>query len=683
MTLRIIQSRFGGSVSAVLGIALCIVAPPGFGATASGGQPSSQTSYRSVSIDGVAIFYREAGNKHAPTILLLHGLPSSSRYFEPLFSRLADRYHLVAPDYPGCGRSDWPNRTKFAYTFDHLADIVTRFTEALGISRYSLYMHDYGGPIGFRMALAHPERIESVIVQNAVAHNEGLGEKWKMKRAFRADRPANEKALRTNLLSFNATRMRHVGSDPDMERYDPDLWTQEFAFLNQPGQSDIQSDLFYDYRRNIELYPKWQAWMRKDQPEMLVLWGKYDPAFELTEPEAYRRDVPGAEVHMLQAGHFALDTAAGETAAIIREFLTRLAAVKDAKPILIDMTAERWQTGENAEFLRELGFYHGLMRLNNGRAVLRDVTFSDGTIEFDVNTIGRGMPGIAFRRQDDKNFELLYLRPDAACAAFQACLQYTPATHGVSLWDFFPRYQTRAPLRENGWNHIKMVVFGRRMNVFVNDAPSPTLQVDRLEGDAMKGGLHLQGPATFANIVITPNAVDDLSPEPASDPLDGDRGLVRNWRLSSFSQLPNGKDPQYAEIPRGTKEWQPIRTERRGLVNISRVYGKPLAEPVRAVAWLQTTIMSDKKQTKKINIGWTRELWVFVNGKLVYADQNLFEKEGARKFPDARCSLENGSFALPLEAGENEIAVAIANDFFGWGIIMRLTDPEGVHLQSE
>ena len=240
------------------------------------------------------------------------------------------------------------------------------------------------------------------------------------------------------------------------------------------------------------------------------------------------------------------------------------------------MTAGHWQTKENAEFLRELGFYHGLMRLNSGAAVLKDVTFSDGTIEFDVNTVGRGMPGIAFRRQDEDNFELLYLRPDPSCPAFHACIQYTPRTHGATLWDLFPQYQTRAPLRENGWNHIKMVVSGRRMNVFVNDAASPTLEVGRLEGDAMKGGLRLQGPATFANLVITPDAVEGLSPEPASDPSDGDRGLVRNWRLSAFSALPNGKEPMYSEMPGASQEWKTIRTERNGLVNISREYGVPV-----------------------------------------------------------------------------------------------------------
>jgi pimeloyl-ACP methyl ester carboxylesterase len=242
--------------------------------------------------------------------------------FQPLFARLADRYHLVAPDYPGFGHSDWPATQTFAYTFDHLAEIMTHFTETLGLSRYTLYMQDYGGPVGFRMALAHPDRIVALIAQNAVAHNEGLGAIWKPRRAFWADRAANETTLRENFLSLPTTRARHVGSDPTVERYDPDLWTDEFAFLNQPGQADIQTELFYDYRTNVDAYPKWQAWLREKQPRLLVVWGKYDPSFDLSEPAAYRRDVPKADVHVLEAGHFALDTAADDIAQLIRRFMT-------------------------------------------------------------------------------------------------------------------------------------------------------------------------------------------------------------------------------------------------------------------------------------------------------------------------------------------------------------------------
>ena len=198
---------------------------------------------------------------------------------------------------------------------------MNHFTEALGLMRYTLYMHDYGGPVGFRMALAHPERVEALIVQDAAGHNEGLGANWKTRREFWKDRAPNESALRTNLLSLATTRTRHVGNDPSVERYDPDLWTDEFYFLNQPGQAEIQSDLFYDYRTNVESYPKWQAWMREKQPRLLVIWGKYDLSFDLGEPERYRKDVPKAEVHVLDAGHFALDTAADEIAQLVRNFM--------------------------------------------------------------------------------------------------------------------------------------------------------------------------------------------------------------------------------------------------------------------------------------------------------------------------------------------------------------------------
>ncbi len=279
------------------------------------------TFYRTVRVDGLSIFYRESGPADAPTLLLLHGLPSSSRMFEPLFARLSDTCHLVAPDYPGFGHSDWPDPKTFAYTFDRYADIISHFAEALKLTHYTLYMQDYGGPVGFRMALAHPDRIDALIVQDAVSHNEGLGANWNARRAFWADRAANEAALRENLLSLATTRTRHVGNDPNVDRYDPDLWTDELAFLNQPGQAHIQSDLFYDYRTNVEAYPQWQRWMRERQPRLLVLWGKYDLSFDPSEPHAYARDVAGAQVHVLDAGHFALDTAADDIAALVREFL--------------------------------------------------------------------------------------------------------------------------------------------------------------------------------------------------------------------------------------------------------------------------------------------------------------------------------------------------------------------------
>jgi pimeloyl-ACP methyl ester carboxylesterase len=282
----------------------------------------NQVFYRTVNVGGINIFYREAGSKNAPTLLLLHGLPSSSRMFQPLLTRLADKYHLVAPDYPGYGHSDWPDPKQFDYTFDHIARVMDDFTQVLGLSRYTLYMQDYGGPVGFRMILAHPERVQALIVQDAVSHNEGLGANWATRRAFWADRSAHEEALRQNLLSLATTKTRHVGDDPNVELYDPDLWTDEYAFLNSPGQAQIQSDLFYDYRTNVDAYPKWQLWMRKTQPALLVIWGKHDLSFDPGEPGRYRKDVPNAEVHVLDAGHFALDTKADEIAQIVRQFAT-------------------------------------------------------------------------------------------------------------------------------------------------------------------------------------------------------------------------------------------------------------------------------------------------------------------------------------------------------------------------
>ena len=282
---------------------------------------SQHVCYRTLKIDGLSVFYRESGPKDGPVLLLLHGFPSSSRMFEPLFARLSDRYHLVAPDYPGFGHSDWPDTKQFDYTFDHIAKVMNDFTQAMGLSHYTLYLQDYGGPVGFRMALAHPERVQAIIVQNAVAHNEGLGAIWNPRRAFWADRATNESAFRASFLSLATTRTRHIGNDPNLDRYDPDLWTDEYSFLSQPRQADIQTALFYDYRTNVESYPKWQAWMREKQPRPLVVWGEYDPSFDISEPEAYRQDVPKADIHVLDAGHFALDTKADEIAALIRDFM--------------------------------------------------------------------------------------------------------------------------------------------------------------------------------------------------------------------------------------------------------------------------------------------------------------------------------------------------------------------------
>lgn len=296
------------------------------GSAALAGEPHAKnatTTYHRRAIDGVDVFYREAGPPDAPTILLLHGYPSSSRMFDTLIPLLADRYHLIAPDYVGFGQSAAPAADTFAYTFDHEAEIVEKLIESLGLRHYVLYMQDYGGPIGFRLALTHPERIQALVVQNAVAHEDGLGPLWESRRAYWKDRAAHEANVIGSFTSLEGARQRHVGSSPHVERYNPDTWTDEFAALSRPGQFALQADLFYDYRNNVAAYPKWQTWLRQRQPPILVVWGKYDPSFAVAGALAYQRDVPGAEVHILDAGHFALDEKVDDIAALMRQFLAK------------------------------------------------------------------------------------------------------------------------------------------------------------------------------------------------------------------------------------------------------------------------------------------------------------------------------------------------------------------------
>ncbi len=283
---------------------------------------TATTTYHRADVDGVGVFYREAGPKDAPTLVLLHGFPSSSREFDTLIPLLATRYHLIAPDFPGFGQSDAPPPASYTYTFDHLAETTNDLLEQLGIRKYSLFVHDYGGPVGFRIMLAHPERLQALIISNANAYKEGLGAKWAGIAQYWADRDAHANVVET-FMSLAATEQRHTLGSSHPERYNPDTWTDEFAHLTRPGQRAIQADLLYDYRTNVASYPAWQAWLRQHKPPTLVVWGANDPSFIAAGGEAFRHDLPDAEIHLLDAGHFALDEKNDEIAALILAFMAR------------------------------------------------------------------------------------------------------------------------------------------------------------------------------------------------------------------------------------------------------------------------------------------------------------------------------------------------------------------------
>ena len=280
------------------------------------------TSYRTVSIEGLDIFYREAGSRDHPTILLLHGYPTSSHMFRNLMPTLADQFHLIAPDYLGFGYSSMPTVDEFDYTFNHLTEVIAGFIDAIGLKRYSLYLMDYGAPIGYRLATQHPERVESLIVQNGNAYEEGLGDFWRPMRAFWQNKtPENTERVR-QALAIRGAKWHYTTGARNLECLSPDAWTLDDALLNRPGNSDIQLALKYDYQSNVLLYPQWQAYLRQYQPPTLVVWGKNDQGFLVEGANAYKRDLQNLEFHLLNAGHFALEEEGEAIADHIRQFMT-------------------------------------------------------------------------------------------------------------------------------------------------------------------------------------------------------------------------------------------------------------------------------------------------------------------------------------------------------------------------
>ena len=295
-----------------------------FAAAPSATAKNHQVRYRTVEIDGLDIFYREAGSSDAPTILLLHGFPTSSHMFRNLMPALADKFHLIAPDYPGFGNSSMPKLDEFDYTFDRLAEVMGDFIDGLGIEKYTLYVMDYGAPVGFRLAVKHPERVEALIVQNGNAYDEGLRDFWKPIKAYWKDKTTeNAEALRNSLLTLEATRWQYTNGVRDPETISPDNWLVDQYLLERPGNKDIQLQLFYDYGSNPPLYPKWQAYFREFQPPTFIVWGKNDYIFPAEGAIPYERDLKNVESHLLDTGHFALEEDGEVIAGLIRNFLQR------------------------------------------------------------------------------------------------------------------------------------------------------------------------------------------------------------------------------------------------------------------------------------------------------------------------------------------------------------------------
>ncbi|HEV2802255.1 MAG TPA: alpha/beta hydrolase [Pyrinomonadaceae bacterium] len=286
-------------------------------------QAAERVKHKNIKIDGLDIFYREAGSRQNPTVLLLHGFPTSSQMFRNLMPQLAARYHLVAPDYPGYGYSSAPPVDKFDYTFDNLANIVDKFAQALKLERYSLYVMDYGAPVGYRLAVKHPERVQALIVQNGNAYEEGLREFWNPIKAYWKERTEQNAEPLRKLFKLEATKWQYTTGVRDVSVISPDTWTTDQYLLDRPGNNEIQLQLFYDYGSNPPLYPQWQAYFRKHQPPTLIVWGKNDLIFPAEGAEPYKRDLKNLEFHLLDTGHFALEEDGDLIAGYMLNFLDK------------------------------------------------------------------------------------------------------------------------------------------------------------------------------------------------------------------------------------------------------------------------------------------------------------------------------------------------------------------------
>jgi len=358
--------------------------------------------------------------------------------------------------------------------------------------------------------------------------------------------------------------------------------------------------------------------------------------------------------------------------------VTSATANANASEVRVALSPDQWDASGNVEFVEHRGV--PAMRIAPGveHVVLKNLNLTNGIVEFDVEPAQPGFVGVHFRFRDLNENECFYLRTQrAGDPTAPDAVQYAPLVKGVNLWDLLGYYQSPASIRSNDWNHVKLVISGARLRAHVNDSRKPVVEVTRLESDAASGTLAFFGAGTFANLVIRPNEVDGLAPQPGDDPTATDDRYLRSWKVSDIFPLDQGREPlTEAELPKRDSTWAALTTERRGLVNLSRVFGKSSS---RRAVWLKTTIQSARAQTKKVDLGFSDEVWVLVNGRLLYVDKNLYTHP-IRKPPEGRIALENGSFSLPLLAGDNELLVGVANDFFGWGVIARLDSLEDIEI---
>jgi pimeloyl-ACP methyl ester carboxylesterase len=301
------------------------------GAYAKAPDPSATIHYRFATIDGVKMFYREAGPADGPVVLLLHGFPTSSHMFRNLIPLLADRYHVIAPDYPGYGQSDSPDRAKFKYTFATLTDMVDKLLAQRRITRYAMYVMDYGAPVGYRLALKHPERVSGLIIQNGNAYEEGLREFWDPVKVYWKDGALTSREALYGFVNLETTIWQYTEGMSDRARISPDNWVHDQSLLDRPGNRDIQLDLLYDYRTNLALYPQFQQFFRERKPPAILVWGKNDKIFPEEGAHPYRKDLPGVEFHIFNTGHFALEDKLDEIGPLIRDFLDRKVAGTDGK----------------------------------------------------------------------------------------------------------------------------------------------------------------------------------------------------------------------------------------------------------------------------------------------------------------------------------------------------------------